>query len=171
MTVHTYFSSIFETHIEKIHYSHHVLKSCTCHVLPTLVETVNSMSIESLRNIAESNFRDDSVSAVRMLSWLLEVEYCSYVFGFEFLVYVILLYQSLGGPLHCEDVLGYPVGVETFDGVGLLFVGEVVLVGTLLSPAELAQKDGFLVELLDLEKLDPGPIPQSLSLIVLHIML
>ena len=61
-----------------------------------------------------------------------------YIQLIDFLVHVILLYQSLGRSLHGEDVLGYPVGVETFDGVRLLFVGEVVLVGTLLSAAELA---------------------------------
>ena len=53
--------------------------------------------------------------------------------------------------MHGEDVVGYPVGVETFDGVGLLFVGEVVLLGAGVTTTEATEEGDFLGELLGFE--------------------
>ena len=73
MAVNTNSASVSEAHLKNIHDSHHMFESSTGHIFPTLVKAVNAMVIELLRDIAESNMGDDSVSAKRMFSGFLEV--------------------------------------------------------------------------------------------------
>lgn len=71
MAMHTNPSSLGDSKVKQIHDFHHMFKGSRSHVLPTLVKTSNSMSIEVLRMIAEAASWKDAISAVGMLSWLL----------------------------------------------------------------------------------------------------
>ena len=95
MTMHTNPAPIPQTHLKQIHDPHHMLKSSTRHIFPTLVETVNAMTIEVLRNVTESDLRYYPISTIRMLPCLLKVKHCSDILLLEFLVNIELLYQPL----------------------------------------------------------------------------
>ena len=92
--------SISERHIEKIHDPHHMFKSSTRHIFPTLVKTMNSMSVEMFRNVAEPYIRNNAITTVWMFSWFLQIQHSTDPLRFEFLVNIELLYQSLGRSLH-----------------------------------------------------------------------
>lgn len=66
--MHTYFTTVLQTHIENVHDFHHVLESGGGHVFPALVEAVYAVVVEILRNVTESYLRKDAVSAERMLN-------------------------------------------------------------------------------------------------------
>lgn len=93
----------------------------------------------------------DAVLLIYYFPGLLEVKYGGDSFSFPCCVEVVFGDEALGGALHGEDVVGDPVGVETFDGVGLLFVGEVVLLGAGVTAAETTEEGDFLGELLGFE--------------------
>ena len=71
VTVNTNPPSISKWHIGKIHDPHHMFKSSTSHIFPTLVKTMNSMPVEVFRNITEPHIRNNTITAEWMLSWFL----------------------------------------------------------------------------------------------------
>ena len=163
-------ASISETHFKDVHDAHHMLKCSTGHVFPTLVETVDAVVVEVFRDVAETSIRDDAIPAVWVFPGLLKVQNCADFLFLELLVDMELFDESLGGPLHGQDIVGYPVRVEAFDGIGHHLVAEVVLVLATLSPTELAEEDDFLIEVFNNEASESRP-PSSLQLLLLHILL
>jgi hypothetical protein len=130
MAMNTDSSPILKSHIKDIHDSHHMLKCSTGHILPAFVEALNAVPIEVLRNVTEANFRNYSITTKWMLTRLLQVKNCPDLFLPEFLINIELLNQPLRRPLHRKNILGNPIGVETFNRIGLLLIGKVVLVST-----------------------------------------
>ena len=63
----TDFPVVSQSRFENVHDTHHVLKSCTCHVLPALTETMNAVFVEVLGNVTGTHVFNDAVAAVRML--------------------------------------------------------------------------------------------------------
>jgi len=68
MAMDTYLPSIPQTHFKNVHNPHHMLECCRSHIFPALVEALNAMLIEVLRDVAEADGRDDPVSAIRVLA-------------------------------------------------------------------------------------------------------
>lgn len=56
-----------QSHFEYVHDTHHVFESSTRHVLPGFAKTVDSVLIEVLRDIAESDLGNDPIATVGML--------------------------------------------------------------------------------------------------------
>jgi hypothetical protein len=109
------------------------------------------MRIEILRYIAESNCRDDPITAIRMLSGFLQIENSFDVKLFETGVQPILFEQSLRRPLHGENISSDPVRMKAFNGVWMdLICSEIFLIASATS-AKLAEKDGLLVKLINLK--------------------
>ena len=52
-------------------------------VLPIEIVILNTLVHQQLRVVTETNFGDDAVAAVRVLSWFLEVEHSFNIFLFE----------------------------------------------------------------------------------------
>lgn len=67
VTVDTDTSSIFKSHIKYVHYSHHMLEGCTCHILPAFAKTVDTMLVEMFGDITEAHIWYNPVATVRML--------------------------------------------------------------------------------------------------------
>lgn len=129
----TDFPVIPESRFKNVHNAHHMLKSCTCHVLPALTETMDAVFVEVLGNVTETHVFNDAVAAVRMLlstykyfSRLLQIKDSPDTIFFKLLVQVVLLYKSFRRPLHCQNLVSYPVRVKTFDRVRELFVSLIV---------------------------------------------
>lgn len=104
-----------------------------------------------LRNIAEAHCGHNTIPTEGVLSWFLQVQHSADVFLFELSVEVEVLDESLGGPLHGEYVVSDPIRMQSLNGVGLHFVGQVVLLVAGVPPAKLTEEDGFFVEFVDLE--------------------
>lgn len=138
VAVHAHLAALRNGQVEQVHDLHHMLEGRGSHVLPTLVKASDSMGKKLLRDVAEPHSGDDAVCAEGMLSWFLQVEYCANILVLKPGIEVEILDESFGGALHGEYVLGDPVGMESFDGVGLHLVGEVVLLVAGVAPAELA---------------------------------
>ena len=86
MAVDAYLAPFRDSEVEQIHNLHHVFKGRRSHILPALIEASDAMRIEILRDVAEANIRDDSICAVGMLSWFLQVKYSSDIVVLEFLI-------------------------------------------------------------------------------------
>lgn len=151
MTMNTYFPSFRDSKVKKIHDVHHMVKSCCCHILPAFIKTSNSMRIEILRNIAETNCWDNSISAIWVFARFLQIEDSFDVLLFKTRVQAVLLYQSFRWSLHCENIRGNPIGMKTFNGVGLDLIGPEILLIASATSTKLAEKDGLLVKLINLE--------------------
>jgi len=91
VTVDTDFTTISGAHVENIHDSHHMLKSSTGHIFPTLIKAMNSMFVEIFRNVTETYIGNDPVSTVWMFSGFLQIQNCDYFLLLELLVNVELL--------------------------------------------------------------------------------
>lgn len=63
--------SLGNSEVKQIHNLHHMLESGGGHVFPALIKASDSMGIEILGDIAESNIWNDAIAAKGMLSWLL----------------------------------------------------------------------------------------------------
>ena len=91
MAVNTNSSAFSDAHVEDVHDPHHVLESSTGHVLPTLIETVNSVLVEVFWDVTETNIGDDSVTTVWVLAGFLQIQNCDDFLLLELLVNVELL--------------------------------------------------------------------------------
>jgi hypothetical protein len=91
VAVDTNFPAFSDAHVEDVHDPHHVLESSTGHVLPTLIETVNSVLVEVLWDVTETNIRNDSVTTVWVLSRFLQIQNCDDFLLLELLVNVEFL--------------------------------------------------------------------------------
>ena len=109
MTMNTDPPSISKRHIKKIHNPHHMFKGSTSHIFPTLIKTMNSMSVEMFRNITKPHIRNNTIPTKWMFSWFLQIQHSTNTLSFEFLINIELLYQSLGRSLHSKDVICYPI--------------------------------------------------------------
>ena len=147
----TYFPAFRNRKVKKIHDVHHMVKSSCSHILPAFIKASNPMRIEILRNIAETNCWDNTVSTIRVFPRFLQIENSFDVQFFKTRVQPILFYQSLGWPLHCENIGGNPVGMKTLNGVGLDLIGSEILLIASVTSTKLAEKDSLLVKLINLE--------------------
>ena len=68
MAVDRHLKSILNCWIKNVHYFHHMLKCCRCHIFPALIKPFDTMRIKILRNITESDLRNNSITAKRMLN-------------------------------------------------------------------------------------------------------
>jgi hypothetical protein len=79
MAVHKYFISFIDEIVSYLCNVEKFLKSRVCEIFPKEVEVGNAIVHQSLRCVREPNLLNDSISAIRMLSWLLKIKYCCYI--------------------------------------------------------------------------------------------
>lgn len=79
MAMNCYLPALLNRMREDIHDFHHVLGCRGSHVLPGLVEEMDTVLVHSLWQVAEPVMPDEPISAVRVFARLLQVQDRSYV--------------------------------------------------------------------------------------------
>jgi hypothetical protein len=107
MTVHQYFifslfAALNNYMMHNLHYLNGYLMLWCLQIFPIKVKVLNSIVHQQLRSITKPNLGNDAISAVRMLTWFLEVKNSCDSLLFKLSNDIVFLYQSIAQPLGAD---------------------------------------------------------------------
>jgi hypothetical protein len=114
MTVHKYFFTLFDVHVNLLQDYQNFLVWSYCMIFPKVIKICYTSIVEYLWIIAEPNFIwNKTISTQRMLTRLFKIENCCYILLLKLLDYVELVYKTCSRSLRSDQIFVYQITVKS----------------------------------------------------------